>query len=224
MVAGFFKGPSKAPDTVRFPALAQLRAYWHAIGDAPGVPPLRSKIDPRGIADALEQTFLAERVAPGIARFRLAGMHLADIMGMDARGMVLSTLFDPGSRAELATTLETVFVRPAIVEIALEAERGLGRPALEARMLLLPLRSDDGRTNLALGCLATDGALGRSPRRFVTARRTVTPLTPLPVLPEVGARAAEVPGLAEAAPPFAPAPPSVPPARRSRAHLRLVKG
>lgn len=215
---GFFGGSSKAPDAVRFPALAHLRAYWHALCDAPGVPPLRSRIDPRGIADALDQTFLAERIAPGIARFRLAGMHLADIMGMDARGMVLSTLFEPGSRAELATTLEAVFVRPAMVEIALEAERGLGRPTLEGRMLLLPLRSDDGKISLCLGCLATDGPLGRSPRRFATARRTVTPLDAHPVLPEMEH------GMAEAPAPFVPAPLApAPPPRRSRAHLRLVK-
>lgn len=215
---GFFSGSSKAPDAVRFPALAQLRAYWHALCDAPGVPPLRSRIDPRGIADALDQTFLAERIAPGIARFRLAGMHLADLLGMDARGMVLSTLFEQGSRAELATTLETVFVRPAMVEIAMEAERGLGRPALEARMLLLPMRSDDGKVSLALGCLATNGSIGRSPRRFATARRTITPLTLSPVLPEIEH------GMAEAPAPFVPAPlPPSPPRMRSRAHLRLVK-
>ncbi len=116
---GIFGGSSKAPDAVRFPALAQLRAYWQALRDAPGVPPLRSRIDPRGIADALDQTFLAERVSPGIARFRLAGMHLADIMGMDARGMVISTLFEPGSRVKLATTLDSMLTRPAKVEIAM---------------------------------------------------------------------------------------------------------
>jgi hypothetical protein len=215
---GFFGGSSKAPDAVRFPAMAQLRAYWHALCDAPGVPPLRSRIDPRGIADALDQTFLIERVAPGIARFRLAGMHLADVMGMDARGMVVSTLFDTGSRAELATALEAVFIRPAMVEIAMEAERGLGRPALEARMLLLPLRGDDSKVSLALGCLATDGMIGRAPRRFATARRTITPLTTTPVLPEMEH------GMAEAPAPFVPPPlPPSPPTTRSRAHLRLVK-
>lgn len=216
---GFFGGSSKAPDAVRFPAMAQLRAYWQALCEVPGQPPLRSRIDPRGIADALDQTFLIERVAPGIARFRLAGMHLADVMGMDARGMVLSTLFDPASRPDLATLLEAVFTRPAMAEIAMEAERGMGRPALEGRMLLLPLRGDDGKINLALGCLATDGALGRVPRRFATARRTITPLTAAPVLQEME------PGMAEAPAPYVPPPlPPSPPSTRSRAHLRLVKG
>lgn len=215
---GIFGGSSKAPDAVRFPALAQLRAYWQALRDAPGVPPLRSRIDPRGIADALDQTFLAERVSPGIARFRLAGMHLADIMGMDARGMVISTLFEPGSRVNLATTLDSMFTRPAMVEIAMEGERGLGRPALEARMLLLPLRGDDGKINLALGCLATDGLLGRTPRRFAIARRTITPLDAAPILQNMEH------GLAEEPARFQPAPLAPSPSRtRSRAHLRLVK-
>lgn len=219
MGSGFFSGSSKAPDAVRFPAMAQIRAYWQALCEVPGQPPLRSRIDPRGIADALEQTFLAERVAPGIARFRLAGMHLADVMGMDARGMVMSSLFDPASRVDLAITLEALFTRPAMVEIAMEAERGIGRPALEGRMLLLPLRGDDGKTNLALGCLATDGTPGRLPRRFATARRTITPLTAAPVLKEFEQ------GMAEEPAPYVPPPlPPSPPSTRSRAHLRLVKG
>lgn len=234
MATGFFGGRQAAPDAARFPAMAQLRAYWMALCDAPGLPPLRSRIDPRGIAEVLEQTFLIERVAPGVARFRLAGMRLGDLMGMDARGMVLSTLFDPASRPDLATTLDAVFTAPATAELALEAERGLGRPALEGRMLLLPLRGDDGRTTMALGCLATDGSVGRAPRRFATARRTVTPMTAAPKAgaatagaATAGAATAGEPkraaaaehGFAEAPRLFA-APPRPAP---GRPHLRLVK-
>jgi hypothetical protein len=123
-------------------------------------------IDPRGIAEALESTFLLERVAPGIARFRIAGMHLHDLIGLDVRGMPLSTLFDPAARTRLAEGLEAVFTTPAILEMWLEAERSLGRPRLEGRMLVLPLSDAQGHSTLALGCLALAGALGRAPRRF----------------------------------------------------------
>ena len=105
-------------------------------------------------------------MAPGIARFRIAGMHLHDLIGLDVRGMPLSTLFDPVARTRLAEGLEAVFTTPAILETWLEAERRLGRPRLEGRMLVLPLSDAQGHSTLALGCLALAGALGRAPRRF----------------------------------------------------------
>lgn len=198
------------PDALRFPALAQVRAYWEALRRN-GLPPFRSEIDPRGIADALECGFIVERVAPGVARFRIAGMHLADLMGMDVRGMPVLSLIDPPARTEFGRTLEAVFAGPATLELVLEADRGIGRPALEGRMLLLPLRRDDGAVALALGCLATEGAIGRAPRRFAVARRTMVPLAGPAV-----ARVPE-PGFAEPAALFAVRPPV------GKPKLRLVK-
>jgi hypothetical protein len=149
----------------RFAVLAQVRAYWQGLRHGMALPQ-RDMIDPRGIAEALESTFLLERVALGIARFRIAGMHLHDLIGLDVRGMPLSTLFDPAARTRLAEGLEAVFTTPAVLEMWLEADRGLGRPRLEGRMLVLPLSDAQGDSTLALGCLALAGALGRAPRRF----------------------------------------------------------
>ena len=152
----------------RFAMLAEVRAYWEGLRQD-GALPLRDQIDPRGIAGALENTFLLERVAPGIARFRLAGMQLHDLMGMDVRGMPLSALFEPAARSRLADGLEGAFRSPAVLEMWLEAERGIGRPALQGRMIVLPLTGVRGESDLALGCLAMEGALGRAPRRFAVA-------------------------------------------------------
>ncbi len=149
----------------RFAMLAEVRAYWEGLRDG-GSLPARDHIDPRGIAGALENTFLLERVAPGVARFRIAGMQLHDLMGMDVRGMPMSALFEPAARNRLADGIEGVFSDPAVLELWLEAERGIGRPSLEGRMILLPLVGSKGETDLALGCLAMEGALGRAPRRF----------------------------------------------------------
>jgi hypothetical protein len=148
--------------------LMEVRAYWEGLREG-GALPERDRIDPRGIAGALENTFLLERVAPGIGRFRIAGMQLHDLMGMDVRGMPVSALFEPSARTRLSDGLEGVFSGPALLELWLEAERGIGRPALEARMIVLPLTGAKGATDLALGCLAMDGALGRAPRRFAIA-------------------------------------------------------
>ena len=213
----------------RFGTLAEVRGYWEGLRKATDLP-RRDEIDPRGIVGALENTFLLERVAPGVARFRLAGMQLHDLMGMDVRGMPLTALIDPAGRSRISDQLESVFAGPGTMEVWLEAERGLGRPALEARMVLLPLTGTRGVVDLALGCIAIQGAMGRAPRRFAisgimaerierrsTERRNVRReeddrREPVPVAPMAG--------MAEMAMTFAPAfPPRSP---RGKPNLRLV--
>lgn len=155
--------------------LVQVRAYWEGLRDN-GAIPQRDQISPRGIESALSSTFLIERVAPGIARFRIAGMELADIMGMEARGMPISAFFTTEGRPVLATKLEQMFSDPAILTMDLAADAGLGRPALTARLLALPLRDDAGHIRLALGCIALTGTIGRSPRRFDIRHATLSAL------------------------------------------------
>lgn len=146
--------------------LAQVRAYWEALRDDDGGLPMRSQINPRGIESALSSTFLIEQIAPGMARFRIAGMDLADIMGMEVRGMPISTMISPKARADFASKLERVFHTPAILTLNLLADTGIGRPALSARMQILPMRNLNGQPNLALGSISLKGAFGRTPRRF----------------------------------------------------------
>jgi hypothetical protein len=200
----------------RFAMLAQVRAYWEGLRKGELLP-LRSAIDPRGMEGALEQAFLVERIAPGIARFRLAGMQLTDLMGMDVRGMPLSALVDPAGRERLAVLLEQMFNGPAALDLSLEAERGIGRPALEGRILLLPVRGDMG-ADLALGCLATAGLMGRSPRRFHIARALLEPVFAAQPAAPVPQRQS---GFAEAVRPFTGA--GQTPRATGRTHLRLVK-
>ncbi len=153
----------------RFAAVREVRTYWDALRDDQDLP-RREQINPRGMAGALHQVFMLERVAPGVARFRLAGMDINDVMGMEVRGMPLSALFDPAARARMAELVEKVASTRTIVMLDLEADRGLGRPALRARLLLLPLKGAAGEADLILGCLAFDGQIGRAPRRFAIAR------------------------------------------------------
>ncbi len=213
------------------PALSQLRAYWEGLrarGDLPG----RNDIDPRGIERALEHAFIAERVAPGIARIRLAGMHLNDILGMEVRGMPLTAFIEPAMRDEMQRQVERAFAEPAAVEITLESPRGIGRPALVAKMLLLPLRGEGGEILRVLGGLVAEGEIGRAPRRFrlvtvgaerCTATAPSGPLGPGPVRAEPDRpdpRRPELVGLAEPAAPFATETEARPEVRRG--HLRLV--
>lgn len=199
------------------PALAEVRGYWEALRAGGGLPH-RGQIDPRGMAGVLDRVFLAEEIAPGLARLRLAGQVLCGLMGMDVRGMPVSALFDPVARRALEPPLRRVFTGEAAVTIDVAAETGIGRPALAGRLLLLPLRGFDGRPDMALGCLSLAGETGRTPRRLIVQRWVAEALetgegpisapysAPLPVLHQ----AAEEPA------PFTPAP-------RERSHLRLVK-
>lgn len=186
--------------------LAELRGYWEALRDG-GAVPSRDRIDPRGIAGVLERAFLIERIAPGLARLRLAGVALTDLMGMEVRGMPLSALFLPEARLRLAAALEPVFAGPAILDARIEGETGWGRPAFSARMVVLPLTGASGAVDVAIGALALAPETGRAPRRLSLTRA---------VHERLGLAMAPV------APAFAepPRPWRAPP---GRAHLRLVK-
>jgi hypothetical protein len=192
--------------------LQQLRGYWEGLRIGSRLPE-RAQIDPRGISGALENAFLIERIAPGLAKFRLCGMQLHDVMGMEPAGMPLSVLMNPESRARLSPALEQVFAGPGTLEVWLEAERGIGKPALSGRMLILPLLDQAGDVRLALGGLVTAGAIGRQPRRFAIS--TVMAET----LPRAAApHKLPLPEFAEAPARFVPAPrPQV-----GKPNLRLV--
>ncbi|WP_428540080.1 PAS domain-containing protein [Profundibacter sp.] len=152
-------------EQVRFLEIKQVEAYWEGLRMGRLVP-LRSEIDPRGIERALEYTFILERIAPGLGRFRLSGMHLNDLLGMEVRGMPFTSFFTPAARNTVTDALEMVFDGPQVAELTLTAEKGIGRPAMDAKVILLPLRSDLGDVTRVLGALVTDGQIGRSPRRF----------------------------------------------------------
>lgn len=150
---------------MKYPAIALVEAYWEGLRNGRAVP-ARSDIDPRGMNDALEYAFILERIAAGVARFRLAGTHISDLMGMEMRGMPLTAMFTPNSRVKVSAAMEDVFDGPEIIQISLRGERGIGRRAMDAQLLLCPLKSDLGDVNRVLGCLQSRGDIGRQPRRF----------------------------------------------------------
>ncbi|MCR9086509.1 MAG: PAS domain-containing protein [Rhodobacteraceae bacterium] len=160
---------------MQHPGLSLVEAYWEGLREGRLVP-RRADVDPRGIDQALEFAFILERIAPGMARFRLAGMHLNDLMGMEVRGMPLTSFFVPDARPMISETLEHVFEEPATARLTLAGERGLGKPELEAELLLLPLKSDLGDISRVLGCLVARGDIGRTPRRFSVTETRRNPL------------------------------------------------
>lgn len=160
----------------QFPAINELEAYWEGLRMGRLVP-MRSEIDPRGIERALEYTFILERIAPGLAKFRLSGEHLNDLLGMEVRGMPFTSFFTPKARQEIIDTMEAVFDGPQTAELILKGERSIGKPALDAKLILLPLRSDLGEVTRIVGCLVSNDKIGRAPRRFDIVSKKMKVLT-----------------------------------------------
>ncbi len=160
---------------LRFSAVDLVLAKWDRLrGDR--IAPARAELDPARLAPALEFMFVAEIVAPGVARLRLAGQSLYNTLGMEPRGMPLCCLMAPPAREELAEAVRQV-AHGARVRLPLRAPRGLGRPAMDGQMVLLPLTDSAGRITRLLGVLETHGQPGRTPRRFHLAG-AASPLFP----------------------------------------------
>jgi len=146
-------------------AIARVHAYWEGLRRNGGLPQ-RADIDPRALPGCLANTFLIERVSPGVSRFRLAGAVLSEVMGMDVRGMPFLALIEPAERSRMAERVEQVYQDPSILELVLESD---GNRRLGARIVLLPVESLHG-VDMALGCLQTEGLFGNAPRRFRPVR------------------------------------------------------
>lgn len=152
--------------------IQQFEQYWNKVRGNRLVPS-RCEIDPRGLEGGLSNAFILERITGGLARFRIAGAHLADLTNLELRQMPISALFLPSSREVLSEALEAAFDEPAMVRMSIISPSGFGRSELKGEMILLPLRSDLGDIDRILGALVLDGKIGRTPRRIeiVSQRR-----------------------------------------------------
>lgn len=210
-------------ETVNFPAISQVDAYWEGLRGTRPMPD-RAEVDPRGLESALEFACMLECIAPGVARIRIAGMHLNDLLGMEVRGMPLTALFEPAARERVGQVLNRVVTSAHVADLRLSSGRGVGRPPLTARLYLAPLGNRGQANGRILGCLQSDGRVGRTPRRFsidqAHMRRIVSSARqePMPApAPPATPAAFEI---AEDAAVFAHAPPGT---GRQGPHLRLVK-
>lgn len=152
-------------------ALTRIEAYWTEVR-AGRLVPARAEIDPRGLEGVLGHAFILERLTTGLARLRIAGSHMTDLLGMEARGLPMSTIFAPESRETLADALEAVFDEPATVRFTVTSDKGFGRAELTGGIVLMPLRSDLGDITRVLGGISLSGPIGRTPRRLEITGQT----------------------------------------------------
>ncbi len=150
------------------PARHAVERHWQAIRGADGVP-AREAIDPSQMLEALDRLILVERIAPRQARIRIAGRRVNDLLGMDLRGMPLSSIIAPPSRDWLGECLAALFDGPARIDLGLAGPRGPLRPRLAAELVLLPLRDRDGVVSRALCYADLPERTGTAPLRMEIA-------------------------------------------------------
>ena len=205
------------------PIFNNLFEHWSALRQGVGVPN-RCEIDPRVFPDALENTFIFERIAKGDFRARLAGMNLCDMMGMEVRGQSAAAFMQSDERDHIQKVLEQVLARPAIGELVLVG-RDLSGTEFKVSMILLPLRSDMGEVNRVIGCISYPQKAFNAPLRFAIKSKKLTPLSAL------GSSSEEIAaGFSERIDPFRPQGfravsenENPVPSPKKRGHLKLVR-
>ena len=212
-----------------FPAVRAVQAHWETLR-AGRVCPSRAEVDPKPLAHCLDVMFVAELVAPTVARLRLCGQQLGELLGMEPRGMPLSVFFHAEARVELTNALQQL-AQGARVTLPLRSPAGLGQPVIDGVLALMPLTDHEGRITRILGVLETRGPAGRAPRRFNlsapmrarsgheavdTAEKVLRPSAPM--RPEV---TTPRPVMQSAEPTRAPA---SRPAVKGRPQLRVIEG
>jgi len=205
------------------PIFNTLFDHWRTLCDDHDVP-CRSQIDPRIFPEALENTFIFERISKGDFRTRLAGMNLCDMMGMEVRGQSAASFMQQSERMAIQQVLEQILTRPAIGELALAAKDLRGK-TINLNMILLPLRSESGEVNRIIGCISYPQKTFNAPLRFAIQSKKLTPISTLGQSDKAMAS-----GFSEKSKPFEPtgvqtAAETKNPARtpKKSGHLKLVK-
>lgn len=153
---------------IKHAIIDQVGDYWASLPRT-GPGPQRASIQAADIPDALPHLVLAQLVTPRVARLRIVGHKVEELIGVEMRGMPLTTLFAGEGRAEIQAATEHVS-RGAKVLLSLAGEKGFGMPHLDAVMALMPLTDPSGKITHLLGVLETAGTPGRRPRRFALAQ------------------------------------------------------
>jgi len=152
--------------------IKQLFSYWDELrGDR--IAPTRAEIDPRKIKGTLEHTFILEAVKTGSPKFRLAGIEVCDLLGMELRGMPSHALIEEVDRGDFNAILAEVLATPQIVELRLEGQVAGGRH-ITGRMILMPLQDNQRALTRILGAVTLDRELMRPPIRFTVEQKNIT--------------------------------------------------
>lgn len=158
------------------PDLRALESYWQDLR-AGRACPYRAEVDPRDIPSKIGHLFILEDLGCGNIRFRISGTALTDAFGMELRGMPVGSIMAFGARQSLTELLRETLAEPGVGQARLSRSEGR---AEAWEIVLLPLRSDNGRIDRLIGalhCLEEDVSLaGQPPLRFTIESMSITPV------------------------------------------------
>lgn len=196
---------------MKHPGTKALLDAWTALRGERAAP-FRAEVTDEALGPALAPHCFVVEAVGGQLRIRTAGAAVSAIFAMDPRGMNASGLIADG--AERVSALAAACLSAGDVGVASGQMSGAETEAAGFELILAPLRSDFGRVDRLLCALHVAGEVsGGCARLRVAETRMVAQTKP---------KAADgpLPGFAEAAAPFAPAPKK---ASAGRAFLRVVK-
>ncbi|MBF9061401.1 PAS domain-containing protein [Rhodobacterales bacterium HKCCSP123] len=161
------------------PGLAPVLRHWRGLCRGRPVPE-RTDLDPGALGPGLAMAAILERSGEqGQVRFRLAGPGLSALMGLEARGMPLRSLFAPAERARLKMLTERAFsdARPVVIRAA-ALPQGEGGAAMPVDLALMPLADRSGAiTRALLSCHRPAGRQTSAACRLVIREAWSLPLT-----------------------------------------------
>lgn len=140
--------------TENTPVAHAIEAHWTALLRDQDVP-RRADIDPRVLRHVLTDCFILDNSIRHAPVFRIAGANIATLRTNGMRGSDFCQLFASQDQRRVRQILALVARCPAKATLRVKRVDGKA-PAQNAKMLLLPLRGEDGKRSRVLGCLDVD--------------------------------------------------------------------
>ena len=132
-------------------AIEKLYSYWNSLRED-GQVPARKRVNPRAVPEVLDSTFIIELVSPYDYRFRVAGLQICEMAGMEVRGLSPEVLVAKPHKHRLSAIIAEVAARPTVARLEIETVDSSGNRS-ETQMILMPLRGEYQEITRVLGCL-----------------------------------------------------------------------
>lgn len=137
---------------MRSKAAIEIYAYWDELRGHREVP-ARSQIEPAHIRNILADLFILEKTPRGDIRFRLAGTRICALFARELRGSTFDALWLAEQTGRLAGIADDVMTQKAPVVLTASSLAN-SADSVPTEIILLPLRSPDGRVDRIIGALA----------------------------------------------------------------------
>jgi hypothetical protein len=146
----------------------EIYAYWDELRGHRDVP-ARGQIEPAHVRHILPDLFILEKTPRGEIRFRLAGTRICALFARELRGSRFDALWLGEQTTRIERIACDVLAQKAPVVLTAAAIAGAADP-LASELVLLPLKSPEGRVDRIIGALVPLSRphwLGATPVNFL---------------------------------------------------------